>query len=494
MASQIVDLAASWPSSSAAVVGEPMADVEAPQAPDLRLESVDRKYSLTAAERTDVLCAVFPNFPRTDLNRWRVAFEKTSESSTSLWNLVSHCAEAGPPLTSTAAGKQPTTTGSRPTELLQAPLPNDDGQALPFDAVVKYMQRRLQAMAQQRAFEEELQNAKPLPAGQKEEGLHCSICDESWHLGHFTFCANNHFACRACWHNFMRQTEGALRSMHSVPCITGAAQCKAVLALADVRHCLGPLHSMDAEERDTELSQRVALWQSGVKIYCKACKVVVGSVEEKDVGDGKVECPSPQCTQTFCAKCGQAFHGKDPCPPSREMDKFLTKNRNTKRCPQCGTGVTKNGGCNHMTCSVSARGCGHQFCWLCLGPYPKCNCGHFNSRSEQVASALQARESRAAAQGGVGPGRSRFYRNSLILPPMSAAARSSGLPASPPRASHQGKRARLAERRAGADATMPIALDIDNGEVERHRHRRNHGSSSGGGGGSSVSSAVVLVD
>lgn len=41
------------------------------------------------------------------------------------------------------------------------------------------------------------------------------------------------------------------------------------------------------------------------------------------------------------------------------------------RCPSCKVVITKNGGCNHMTCR-----CGFEFCWLCRGAYPKvCDTG-----------------------------------------------------------------------------------------------------------------------
>jgi hypothetical protein len=41
---------------------------------------------------------------------------------------------------------------------------------------------------------------------------------------------------------------------------------------------------------------------------------------------------------------------------------------NTKKCPNCHKSIEKNEGCNHMTCRRPA-GCGHEFCWLCLGTY-----------------------------------------------------------------------------------------------------------------------------
>merc|ERR1712100_281120 len=42
---------------------------------------------------------------------------------------------------------------------------------------------------------------------------------------------------------------------------------------------------------------------------------------------------------------------------------------NTKRCPKCRSPIEKNGGCMHMTCSKAGGGCGHEFCWMCRGPW-----------------------------------------------------------------------------------------------------------------------------
>lgn len=39
---------------------------------------------------------------------------------------------------------------------------------------------------------------------------------------------------------------------------------------------------------------------------------------------------------------------------------------NTKPCPKCKRQIERNGGCDHMVCRPPG-GCGHEFCWECLG-------------------------------------------------------------------------------------------------------------------------------
>ena len=61
----------------------------------------------------------------------------------------------------------------------------------------------------------------------------------------------------------------------------------------------------------------------------------------------------PDCQSWYCTKCGSAEHGQRPCPVSKDFTAWLGKGaKNTKPCPNCGTGLTKNGGCNHVRLSV----------------------------------------------------------------------------------------------------------------------------------------------
>ena len=52
-----------------------------------------------------------------------------------------------------------------------------------------------------------------------------------------------------------------------------------------------------------------------------------------------------------------------PCPPPSDTLKWLKKH--AKPCPNCHNQIQKNGGCDHMTCQISAGGCGYEFWFSC---------------------------------------------------------------------------------------------------------------------------------
>jgi len=83
-----------------------------------------------------------------------------------------------------------------------------------------------------------------------------------------------------------------------------------------------------------------------------------------------------QCTFVWCWACGEEAHRPAECKTvnqwniknSAESENISWIRANTKKCPKCHKPIEKNQGCNHMICS-KAGGCGHEFCWLCLGEW-----------------------------------------------------------------------------------------------------------------------------
>ena len=84
-----------------------------------------------------------------------------------------------------------------------------------------------------------------------------------------------------------------------------------------------------------------------------------------------------ECGTTTCFACGLGSHQPSTC---YHTEKWIAKNNaesenmawlvaNTKQCPACQKHIEKNQGCNHMTCRREVGGCGHEFCWICMGDW-----------------------------------------------------------------------------------------------------------------------------
>ncbi|KAG2392024.1 hypothetical protein C9374_013509 [Naegleria lovaniensis] len=113
------------------------------------------------------------------------------------------------------------------------------------------------------------------------------------------------------------------------------------------------------------------------------CKCVIKKTV--DIPLHKVRCVP--CDTLFCFQCGKAPHYPATCEMFEEFSKksssmtegasydFIQKN--TKPCPKCKRLINKNGGCNHMTCSM----CRHEFCWLCFGNW---NNHNFENCKEKI--------------------------------------------------------------------------------------------------------------
>lgn len=86
------------------------------------------------------------------------------------------------------------------------------------------------------------------------------------------------------------------------------------------------------------------------------------------------------CGFSFCFQCAEADIGNHLPATCAAVKMWNDKNKdesenvkwlmaNTKRCPKCQKHIEKSAGCMHMTCRKEAGGCGHEFCWLCRGPW-----------------------------------------------------------------------------------------------------------------------------
>jgi ariadne-1 len=82
------------------------------------------------------------------------------------------------------------------------------------------------------------------------------------------------------------------------------------------------------------------------------------------------------CGVTFCFRCGvETDHRPNSCRMFGEWAKKQAGGDTSlndqliatisRMCPKCNTSIQKNGGCNHMKCTL----CAYHFCWLCMGKF-----------------------------------------------------------------------------------------------------------------------------
>ncbi|CEO95478.1 RING-type domain-containing protein [Plasmodiophora brassicae] len=94
----------------------------------------------------------------------------------------------------------------------------------------------------------------------------------------------------------------------------------------------------------------------------------------------------PQCEKVSCMACHELWKAGDLEHFGYTCDEFARAKQDgtqamirqsTRPCPQCGTRIEKDDGCEHMQCR-----CGHHFCWTCRQPwvdhdnYFECNVPH----------------------------------------------------------------------------------------------------------------------
>mmetsp|Transcript_4083 Transcript_4083/g.6396 ORF Transcript_4083/g.6396 Transcript_4083/m.6396 type:complete len:565 (-) Transcript_4083:47-1741(-) len=200
----------------------------------------------------------------------------------------------------------------------------------------------------------------------KEGGLTCSICADEFDPEHTVACNGDddiHFFCKPCLESYCTVTvqSGPIQSIECpIP------NCQSLFATNDIKTTLSSWDRLKIEHREETVNRRVAVAAKAV-LHCECGLVAI--VAEEDLGDGRVTCPD--CTKRYCVKCGNEDHGTDSCPPPAETLQWLDKN--SKECPNCKHRIQKNGGCDHMTCSRSAGGCGYEWWWSCGCKYPKHN-------------------------------------------------------------------------------------------------------------------------
>ncbi|GES79710.1 hypothetical protein GLOIN_2v1496646 [Rhizophagus clarus] len=215
----------------------------------------------------------------------------------------------------------------------------------------------------------------------------CSICIETYNLKHFIKITNNcihsNDICRKCVVRHIETQLNTKGDVEGILCPFGN-DCGFLIEYNDVQRIVkGNLF-----ERYDSLALKQALSNMPDFRWCKNAGCGSGQIHSGSDKEPIMTCKA--CGEKSCYTHDIPWHDNLTCEQYNEAKKgedMATQdllNRETKKCPKCGVRITKNGGCNHMTCRV--QNCRHEFCWLCLADFEpiRRHGNHFHERTCQL--------------------------------------------------------------------------------------------------------------
>lgn len=195
------------------------------------------------------------------------------------------------------------------------------------------------------------------------QGESCGICFGDDEMMDGLECG--HIFCKGCWQDYVTSAVTSQKSL-AVSCMSQG--CSIVLEDVAVASLIS-----DAKLKKVYLNQLVDSFVSENRYveYCPTpgCGLAIELVES-GAGNESVKCKNGH---EWCFRCRQRPHEPAPCKiwsflearekagdvNSKAMDAI------SRPCPSCGTRISKNFGCNHMTCAS----CQYHFCWQCMGKF-----------------------------------------------------------------------------------------------------------------------------
>ena len=149
--------------------------------------------------------------------------------------------------------------------------------------------------------------------------------------------------------------------MNCAECDT--AICHMDLVLVCATHKLTDLHHVHQASLNHFVRNHPDKYHACPKINCKGVVLIE---------DGIAVCLL--CAAKTCGSCKELVHHPLSCEQYNErilsLDNWINDEKeNRKRCPNCGVGIEKSGGCEHVYCSS----CSKDICWKCLAVFESSN-------------------------------------------------------------------------------------------------------------------------
>ncbi|CAI2161769.1 19385_t:CDS:2 [Funneliformis geosporum] len=199
----------------------------------------------------------------------------------------------------------------------------------------------------------------------KKKEKECMICVESRSVKLFPkvtkYCSHPNDICKVCVSKHIETQLNSKGDIEGILCPFGDS-CGLLIEYNDVQRIV---NSSLFDQYDS-LSLKQALRSMPDFRWCK--NAGCGSGQIHSGGDKEPIMTCEACGEKSCYTHDIPWHDTLSCEEYNEAkqgEDMATQdllNRETKQCPKCGVRITKNGGCNHMTCRV--QNCKYEFCWL----------------------------------------------------------------------------------------------------------------------------------
>ncbi|CAJ0755417.1 20858_t:CDS:2 [Entrophospora sp. SA101] len=215
---------------------------------------------------------------------------------------------------------------------------------------------------------------------EEDNRLECMICLEKRNKKGFlqitNTCSHEKIICRNCIRSHIGTRLDEKGDINITCPVTGCAQ---LLTYDNVKR----LVRKEMFERFDLLTVRQELNSMPDFRWCKNPSCGSGQIHANREYAPIVTCQI--CKARSCYVHDIPWHENMSCDEYDKLRKneeaatldYLT--RETKPCPKCGVRISKNGGCNHMTCKVSS--CKYEFCWLCMADFDEIR-KHGNDRHQ----------------------------------------------------------------------------------------------------------------
>jgi ariadne-1 len=197
----------------------------------------------------------------------------------------------------------------------------------------------------------------------------CLICyDDFEHSSNIPVPSCGHNFCQGCWEEYLRLEVDQKKKLVLCPGSTGKQKCCRVLDDCFVSSLLTQNRDkyLDSLRNSFVEDNPQAAWCP--KPGCQNAVILTEVSQEHNEG---VRC---LCGHRFCFRCLREDHRPATCEMLTEWLKKIRTGEalndavisiNCRPCPKCKAPVLKDGGCNHITCSV----CMFHFCWQCLSKF-----------------------------------------------------------------------------------------------------------------------------